>query len=358
MPEDCCFVAKVIRTLALRGGDGESSRMVQENLASKTLRWFDYFVEFFIEHNPPPSVITGSMDWDDLLFFVRDQPRPGEEQIFVKRKLAESKKLPKLEGLVLWEETFYVNLIARLNCQLRVTVCERKDSRMIIVREAIERVFAEPTKGAVSESKVSPFECSFPQIYFSVNNCHDNSVFGEIQIGRNQILCVEVRAIFGEGQREEEESYDSKANFTAEMKEKKVESHKKEYYYEAWGDDKSPSPSLSLFQGAVTYEALAKVHKKKAGLRAGAPQRVLMRGPEGHGYAQVQVINVEAASKDNFNGALQFFRDGLNRVTLFNTNNKEEAPFPPPTLKCCLTFVNIHWRLLVLDLFRHFTTIS
>jgi hypothetical protein len=243
--------------------------------------WFEHFVKHFVERE----------DEDDLLFFVR------EDGIQVKRRVGT--EMPQMDEAVQWEETFYVNLITRLHCEVRVTVVHNAT----IQRQRSGRVFAEPTKG-----ETLAFANSFPHIYFSVTD--SETVFNDIELSTGEILCVELRALFGDPIDELENTQ-----------------------YEAWKDSEL---TVVLFQGAAPYEGLYGAHGRKVGMRLSTPQKVLMRGPHGRGYAQVLLTDTEAAT-------LGSLRVGLQRAL-------------NPTLgrlRCCLAFVHVHWRLIVLDLFRH-----
>ncbi|PJF16758.1 hypothetical protein PSACC_03434 [Paramicrosporidium saccamoebae] len=249
--------------------------------------WFEHFVKYFVEHE----------DEDDLLFFVQ------EDGIQVKRRVGT--EMPQIDGPMQWEETFYVNLIARLRCEVRVTVVHNTN----VQRQRSGRVFAEPTKG-----ETLAFANSFPHIYFSVAD--SEKVFNDIELSAGEALCVELRALLDDTADASDSSNASENN-----------------QYEAWREGES---TVVLFQGAAPYEGLYGAHGKKVGMRLSTPQKVLMRGPHGRGYAQVLLTDTEAAT-------LGSLRVGLQRA-LHPTSSR---------LRCCLAFVHVHWRLIVLDLFRH-----
>jgi hypothetical protein len=280
------FVRQTVAELARRKIPPE------EGPASKTLRWFDYFVEFFLE-------APHSIEHDDLLFFVRDNASPSEEPVFVKR--LESSKVPRLEGLVQWEETFYLNLLARMTCQLRLTACTEE---MFITKQLVTKVFAAPTK-----TRPDSCEYSFPQIYFQ----HE----GVIDI-TNGTLIVELRALLDDGDMEDA---------TLQTVE-----------YTSW---QNTDNAISLFQGAVSYSALAAVHRRKTGMRISAPASILMKGPSGRGYANVQVTDPAVAHMDT----LDLVRNSLRKIATRDHSNR--------TLRCHLEYIQMHWRLIIIDLFRY-----
>lgn len=270
-----------------------------EDEASRTLRWFDYFNKHFL--NTPEND-------DDILYFVRLQP-PNEASppIFVQRKVGSA--VPRLEGLVNWEETFYLNLITKLlSYQVRLVVVDGER----VASATQSTIYAEPSRYG-SKGML----CSFPIIYFASHN----EGLQPLSLSKGQALCVELRSLLADPHRadDEHDAPDTK--------------------YTAWGID---SNMQILFQGAVTYESLLKVHAKKAGLRPAQPQTVLMKGPEGRGHAQIHVTNLNAQSQGSLTA-------NLARIT----RNGPERDRKVPTLSCTFDFIHLPWRLIVLDHFRH-----
>lgn len=80
-------------------------------------RWFDLFQECFLK------VEDTDEDGDDLLFFVR-QAQYDDNSVFVRRRVGST--MPKLEDVVDWKGTFWLNLVVHLQCRLTVTVCQRQ----------------------------------------------------------------------------------------------------------------------------------------------------------------------------------------------------------------------------------------
>lgn len=306
-------VMDIITELARRGCNGPT-----DSEAAHTLRWFDYFVEFFLEGSNNDGE---EEEEDDLLFFIQQ-----DGGLFIKRRVGS--EVPRLEGLVRWEETFYVNLIARLTCEVRVTVCGGEGR---VIREGRGRVFAEPTRVAVKDP-MGGFEPTFPNIYFSFND--SEWIFADIEMASEQELCVELRVLLnGPGWLRRTTTTTTESEMLS-MDGKSDELS--DGLYVAWEDS---AECVMLFQGVVKYGALLGVHRKKAKMRPSTPQRVLMRGPHGCGYAEVMVTDVVA--------------QGLNPMELFFRTLRTHPSTSSPPLRCCLTYIHLHWRLIILHLYHH-----
>ena len=115
------------------------------------------------------------------------------DPVFVRRKLYKPKPtIPLLpeNTLILWRDTFFLNLIVQLPCRLTVAVCRRSlvspdtpptngknNSSRPVTRHSMtstraqvsRRVFAMPTRSRV-DVKESRWECSWPLIYYSVED--------------------------------------------------------------------------------------------------------------------------------------------------------------------------------------------
>ena len=301
------FVGSTVTELLSRGKNSPSTAIRQEtfeSLAGNTLWWFDAFVEFFNQQRPGHA--------DDILYFVRDtstknhhhemqeeeKKEKEKEQgpIFVRRRTGE---LPPLTGFILWEETFYLNLLAQLQCQIRISVVKESSAQQIV-----KRVYAEPLKGPGQDDS-----CAYPMINFPVHSDE------QLALSPGQKLCVELCAIFKTDQEQEEV-------------------HNR---YEPWKTTKERQP---LFQGAVTYPALLSVHHRKVGIRVKAPSKVVMQSPNGKGFAMVNVVDAQA----------RFLKvsDLLKRVASKETHSSGQE------LECSLGHIYIDWRHIVRDLYRHF----
>lgn len=295
---------EVIRQIKARLSNGAPAG---EGEAGRTLRWFDYFAEYFLD-TPDEE--------EDILYFVRLHSNPDDADerhppLFVQRKVGSA--VPRLEGQVNWEETFYVNLISKLlRYQVRLVILEGE--RVLTATQA--SVYAEPNRHDPKQ-----VHCSYPMIYFASHG----SDLQPLALAPGQSLCVELCSLLAP----------PPPPIPAGMQ------------YEAWGVDDTMQV---LFQGAVSYEALLKVHAKKAGLRPAQPQKVLMRGPGGHGHAQIRVANLDAQSR----GSLHANFARIARVGSDHHRGGGEAATAAAILvECRFDFIHLHWRLIIMDHFRH-----
>ena len=286
-----------------------------------TLYWFNLFHEFFLA-SPDTD--------DDLLYFVRDeapslqvpvQPlnkeaTPPQEGVFVQRKPVGSSDVPKLEGLVRWEETFYVNLIARLDYVVRVCIC--RDGKRVSCWQG--RVFAEPLRHEHGKEKV---DCVFPAIHFTVHELEKT-----VSLRTGEILCIELKAIENLSHYEADPS----ANDPSDQPP-----------YMAWvGDDNS----VVLFQGAVSYESLLSVKKKKGrGLSLKSSQKVVMKGPGGRGIAQMRISEHPREGPGDNDGALNLLKRGIEKI--------RENEASTPMLFCHLSHISLPWRVIIVDVMQH-----
>lgn len=202
-----------------QGNSGDSWVVVGSDSDSKDPRWFELFVEFFIE-----GTLEGG---DDLLFFVKENHdgslgynptdflsgpsnATGEyDPIFVRRKMGS--KLPDLSEVIDWKQTFFLNMIIQLPCLLTVSVCKKeqlnrdendnnnnnrnsktkqKKSKMVAVRRIMKKVYAAPYKARMDKKDSFMNECSYPLIYYSVNDyeCEDL----QMTITDKEYLCAEL----------------------------------------------------------------------------------------------------------------------------------------------------------------------
>lgn len=399
------FVGRTVAELIRRGnkcpGSGDTSPM-------DTLRWFDYFVEFFLPgrgedereketkrdggaHENDTNDRSYSHDEeDDILYFVpasqsdeqgsSPSAAAATQRLLVRRRPVTG-ALPSLDAVIQWEETFVINLLARLHCRLRLTVLETNGR---IVHESRHRVYADPMRGPEycyrgllqpgrHESEVetdddpsSPSSSSFcpayPMIYF---HCHGVDETSGAVVAPGQTLCVELLALFrwggqlGEhGKETGSKGMDARASPSAAL----------DRSYVAWrtGPDRLP-----LFQGAVSYEALKRVHRKKVGLHLGAPSGILMRGPSlndsnsagmdgDKSFAQLVVNTVDAPSLP-VHLWRKLLRRGSGTATAPPVATATTTALASPnghnsgkrSLQCQLRFIYMNWRPLTRAIFRH-----
>lgn len=404
------FVSRTVSELIRRGSDcpdGECTTPMS------TLRWFDYFAEFFLRDQghghpcPHNNSSQGEDGWDDgdeddddILYFIptnqTDDPELSSSpshRLLVKRRPVNG-ALPPLEAVIQWEETFAINLLARLCCHLRLTVLEAGGR---IISEVVHRVYADPVRGqeqhyqsllnpsrqeaaragvdgGVSVSTTSssfPFHPAYPMIYF---HCHGSDETNGVLVSSGQTLCVELRALFRSNTTEEQKravhvrpvkaKEQQKLSSPLPQQKQPPSSLNHTPSYVAW---RTGSDSFPLFQGAVSHEALRKVHRRKVGLNLSALSGILMRGPtlgtddglsagRGKSFAQLVVRSIDAPSLP-----VHLWRKFLRRggdtggTTGTATTNAtlSDASDSQRQLQCQLRFIYMNWRPLVQAIFHH-----
>ncbi|XP_023223264.1 uncharacterized protein KIAA0930 homolog [Centruroides sculpturatus] len=138
--------------------------------------WTDLFVRFFLHHEDDQIR-------DDLLFFVRKQPKRCNTRIIPQFELLievfrkDSKKLPIGDGDIDWEETVYLNLILQqLEYTLTCAICTRTSSKDLqILKRHSQRVYASPSRRSM-DCKGEMEEISYPNIFFMVDNYDEASL--------------------------------------------------------------------------------------------------------------------------------------------------------------------------------------
>ncbi|KAJ1964573.1 hypothetical protein H4R35_007136 [Dimargaris xerosporica] len=127
---------------------------------TKDPRWFDLFVEYFLENSDGHN--------DDLLFFIRRVPPEMEgkvDPVFVKRKMPPPNRMPVIDDLVQWKETFFLNLIVQLPCTLTMAVCKRNiDRESLLERQTNITMAHDPMDTAASSTSVTPESLSYPDL--------------------------------------------------------------------------------------------------------------------------------------------------------------------------------------------------
>ncbi|KAJ1938362.1 hypothetical protein FBU59_004462, partial [Linderina macrospora] len=166
-------------------------------------RWNEMLQRFFVE--------SEDANHDDMLFFVRhiddyDESNDGEQDpVFVLRKQAPPNILPPISEIIMWKETFLLNLIVQMPCKLTVAVCRRRSRQggasqrgsggLSMVRKHVsKRVYALPNKSRMDRPKdsTSPPECSWPHIYYVIDDYED--MFEDMFVKKGEYLCVELSA--------------------------------------------------------------------------------------------------------------------------------------------------------------------
>ncbi|KAL1921214.1 uncharacterized protein VTP21DRAFT_10930 [Calcarisporiella thermophila] len=289
------------------------------DLDGKDPRWLELFTKYFVEN--------ADSRHDDMLFFVR-QPHAGndgEEPVFVKRRQANN-QLPPVDDLVLWKETFYLNLIVQLPCKLTVAVCRRvtendKTSMMCSRKHVSKRVYALPTKSRV-DMKESRWECSYPLIYYVIDDYED--MFANLVVKEGEYLCVELavtipHATNTEDLQQKQRRQRDKSGNHHELDDSGDEEDEEDdggpfTPYGLSGSSRAsnkpfPQPSatkITLFQGAASYSAMLDIYRQKSvgksssrrfhlGSHKPSTEYIMMRGPGGKGHAQVAITAFASA---------------------------------------------------------------
>ncbi|RKP07322.1 hypothetical protein THASP1DRAFT_30868 [Thamnocephalis sphaerospora] len=371
-------------------------------------RWEQLFREYFVDNSDPGN--------DDLLFFVRhsanrlgeddmhDGHRPlsvassrqskssqqynDSDPVFVKRKQSRPNRMPPIgNDIVLWKETFYLNLIVQVPVRLTVAVCRRnvdspspgghRSSMVQTTRRVSRYVYAMPTKSNVNV-KESNWECSWPLIYYVVEDFEE--AFENLVVRKGEYLCVELSAsvpVTAARRSSDATPLDSSGGTAAALSAlvgRRVTT------------DANGNGKVTLFQGAASYASLMDTYQRKTAARQSRRFRlthsstpptefIMMRGPGGKGHAQVAITGYddttssgngvsgrESASRPQSslhpdrtdsplapfvrpNSAASFFQS-LKRMAL----NEHPEPVAYTSLQCCMTFVNVPWTSIVADL--------
>ncbi len=281
----------------------------------KASAWQAAFQDSFISAN--------GIGHDDLLFFVRpDESYPTQDQVLLRRKTGD---MPRLDTLVDWKSTFWLNVVVQLPCRLSVSVCERivgdadaqgkRKTIMKAVKRVSRTVYAAPFRSNMQVKEMT-HELSFPLVYYSINNFEDADL--HLTIGPNEWLCVELAAIFTHA-KDEDVWYDLPGGQPQHLNDA----------IQPFPQPKSAAKTV-LFQGAVAYSALREVYDAKksnqASMQMGGRRNVIaqtltsffratpspsesrheflmMRGPKGRGQCQVRV---EEAGLGNLRASLTF----------------------------------------------------
>ncbi|KAJ9048211.1 hypothetical protein DSO57_1037297 [Entomophthora muscae] len=336
-------------------------------------RWQNFFIEYFLENCDEMN--------DDMLFFVRQLAIEdlGQDPVFVRRKMKDC-SMPLLDDPVLWKETFFLNLIVQLNCRLRVSVCRRgsestraktssQPPTQKFLKMVVKRVYALPSRSRL-DSKDSEWECSYPLIYYAVED-HDD-MFDQLIIGEGEHLCVELLCSLNSDADEDLPIQNNRTDLSPETKTAYL--------------GKRPNSTVSLFQGAATYNSLISVLTQKLALKPKrskssvqdpiSPEYIIMRGPEGKGHAQVALgfvspcsvsttlnseksvlsgdastTNTSPAESPHVSPSQPSFLQSLKRLSLSPLIEKPADPIQDcasnQILGCSITFVNVPWSSII-----------
>ncbi|KAJ1979534.1 hypothetical protein H4R34_002792 [Dimargaris verticillata] len=143
-----------------RSDSGVAVDLKEPDPDARDPRWFDLFVEYFLENSDGHN--------DDLLFFIRQVPPEMDgkvDPVFVKRKMPPPNRMPVIDDLVQWKETFFLNLIVQLPCTLTMAVCKRNiDRESLLERQTNISMAHDPMDTAASSNSVTPESLSYPDL--------------------------------------------------------------------------------------------------------------------------------------------------------------------------------------------------
>ncbi|KAJ1933123.1 hypothetical protein GGF37_006831, partial [Kickxella alabastrina] len=287
--------------------------------------WNSLFLQYFVE--------SEDANHDDMLFFVRqiedlaDAANGGraanEEQdpVFVLRKQSPPNILPPIAEVIMWKETFLLNLIVQMPCKLTVAVCRRRSKQgsqrggMSVVRKHVsKRVYALPNKSRMDRPKdnTTPPECSWPYIYYVIDDYED--MFEDMFIKKGEYLCVELSARIPVPEDPLATAPKPMSKGVPSSSEKPVSMASQDG--NVFNSVRSRLTSAAsgtgtckivLFQGAASFSALIDNYVLRLSSKnmlhrlrkpTYTPEFIMMRGPGGKGHAQVAITgrsNVDEA---------------------------------------------------------------
>ncbi|KAJ2401599.1 hypothetical protein GGI23_001290 [Coemansia sp. RSA 2559] len=291
-------------------------------------RWNSLFINYFVEN--------ADANHDDMLFFVRQTDDLDEipnnnnndnnentngggndlDPVFVLRKQEPPGVLPPISEIIMWKETFLLNLIVQMPCKITVAVCRRRSKQgaqrggMSVVRKHVsKRVYALPSKSRMDKPKdnACPPECSWPYIYYVIDDFED--MFEDMFVKKGEYLCVELSArIPIPNMPEETGSGLQSKSLVPNSNEKPISfasqdggsgnvfnSMRSRLLSAASGTGTS---KIVLFQGAASFGALVDNYAHRLSSKnmlhrlrkpTYTPEFIMMRGPGGRGHAQVVI---------------------------------------------------------------------
>lgn len=278
--------------------------------------------------------VDGNGLQDDLLFFVSE-----EEEIQVSRHVPGER--PSLEIKVDWTTSLVLNLIFQMNFRLRITSCFYQEGEIpgvchLVINESTnKKVYSSPLEEnldnfydsveSVGSHKKSAF--SLPYIYFSVQDYE--TCFQNMKLGPEDILIVEL--YFNEDDETANNQVELKGSIYEKIDTKKV-----------------------LFQGAISNKSLKEAYQRNTSdLGESKGSFIMMTGPDGIGEAQVHAIIDSRGDNENideiilskiFKTAKKFKKLFFNSKTL---EKSEEITVKPAAFNCRLTYVRLHWLMLL-----------
>lgn len=325
--------------------------------------------------------------------------------IFVKRKTKDN-RVPELNEIVQWKETFFLNLLIQMPFEMCVSVCQKPlsveqlapyspsapiASRRMLVRKTVSKpVFANPNRSRM-DKKSSKNEITYPTLYFCVNDFED--VFEDVIVRETEYLCVELSMMIPMSA-----AVATAAKPTTSGDGNDYEDGTGGYDTDATNATTTTLPAqlpsevvrVTLFQGAVPFSALLDVFqsKYKENPLVKSFQRlsrslgghstdettqdthyITMRGPGGKGHAQVAIRPVNPASNavssvnsrlpspersSNSNNVLQGLTVALKRSILTPWRLPDAEQLNEHGMHCHMTYIHLNWQSIIRDLLQEF----
>jgi len=386
--------------------DNKLSLNSDQDLDSQDPRWCELFREYFLESSCSFN--------DDLLLFVRQPHKDNLDQdpVFVKRKV--DNEMPTLTDIVLWKDTFFINLISQLPCRLTASICCKKEYKdnyykqqenenkdrtnnensenqtsqaqsklnintsnlnkqqqpqykggMWCIRRTSRKVYAAPFKSSI-EFKETTHECSYPNVYYVLNNFEDEEL--QLPIQENEYLCVELAVLIPDNT-EMVPLYDEN--------------------YEATRDTIDSPPfgcppnhtKVVLFQGSVSFKSLFDAYVLKGMYSLSLSEKItrnfiksspkikteyiMMRGPNGKGHCRVAITDSYLNENLQLQEQKQEQEQEKNHVkknSLTYKIRRLTSQFSPSNIpeeelykkfNASMTSVNIRWETIVEHLYNY-----
>ncbi|ORX61013.1 hypothetical protein BCR36DRAFT_341161 [Piromyces finnis] len=384
--------------------DNKLSLNTDQDLDYQDPRWCELFREFFLESSCSFN--------DDLLLFVRQPHNDNLDQdpVFVKRKI--NNEMPTLSDIVLWKDTFFLNLISQLPCRLTASICCRKEYKDILyenqenkknieiqeniksdnktscsqsklnintnnlnkqqpqykggmwcVRRTSRKVYAVPYKSSI-EFKETTHECSYPNVYYTLNNFEDEEL--QLPIQENEYLCVELAVLIPDNTEMMpiyDENYEADKNTIDSPPFGCPPNHTK----------------IVLFQGSVSFKALFDAYVLKGMSSLSFSEKltrsfvksspkikteyIMMRGPNGKGHCRVAItdsylnenleLKEKIQEKEKNHYKKNSFTDKIKKLTSqFSPNNIPEEELYNK-FNASMTSVNVRWETVIEHLYEY-----
>lgn len=349
----------------------------EQDLDTFDPRWKTLFIDNFIEN-------LGESN-DDLLFFVLDDLKLApSDSIIVKRRILNA-GLPALPMEVDWKKTFYLNLISQTSCYLTVAICQKQENssfyssgnlardqgsietqkkqKMIATNRIVKKVFSAPYKSRMDVKDALMNECSYPLVYYTVNDFESLGL--QLEINQNEYLCVELCILLPQ-------KLGLHSDYTSMTR---PQSAGEKSNFNNIDDDLSPFPTppdttkIILFQGAVPYLSLSDVYAQKSfaaqnsvklswsklnsaqeTIKVKKTEYIMMRGPRGKGQCQVAINSIPIEEEKKNPGLLKKLSGVASKILGSDRVNSEDSV--SPGLVVSITYVNVAWQSIVNDLLQ------